>query len=123
MAYRIAADLLVVIHGLFIVFVVTGGFLVLWRRWVAWIHLPTAVWGAVIEFAGWICPLTPLENHFRMLAGQKGYAGGFIEHYLIPVIYPDELTRGVQLALGLFVIVINGVAYGLVAARWKKRSP
>ena len=115
--------MLVVIHGLFIVFVVTGGFLVLWRRWVAWIHLPTAVWGAVIEFAGWICPLTPLENHFRMLAGQKGYAGGFIEHYLIPVIYPDELTRGVQLALGLFVIVINGVAYGLVAARWKKRSP
>jgi hypothetical protein len=114
MLYRTLADLTVLAHGAFIVFVVLGGFLVLrWRR-VAWIHLPCAFWGALIEFQGWICPLTPLENRFRQLAGEIGYAGGFIEHYLIPVIYPTGLTREVQYALGAFVILMNIVAYGLV---------
>jgi len=88
MVYRLLADLLVLVHATFAVFVVLGGFLV-WRcRWIAWAHLPAAIWGAVIEYRDWICPLTPLENILRVRAGQAGYAGGFIEHYLIPVLYP-----------------------------------
>ncbi|MBI2072189.1 MAG: DUF2784 domain-containing protein [Gemmatimonadetes bacterium] len=84
MRYRFVADVLVVLHVAFVAFVVVGGFLALrWRR-LAWLHLPAAVWGAIIEFMGWVCPLTPLENHFRRLAGEGGYQGGFIEHYVIP---------------------------------------
>ena len=78
----------------------------------AWVHLPLAIWGALIEFTGWICPLTPLENTLRRAAGEAGYAGGFIEHYLIPIVYPSGLTRGTQLALGVAVILINMFAYG-----------
>lgn len=117
MLYRFLADVTVVVHGLFIVFVVFGGLAV--ARWprVAWVHIPCAVWGALIEFAGWICPLTPLENHFRRLAGQEGYPGGFIETYLIPLIYPGALTREIQIALGVGVIVVNVAAYG-----WALRS-
>ena len=120
MIYRFLADATVVVHGLFIVFVVLGGLLVVrWPR-VAWLHLPCAAWGALIEFAGWICPLTPLENHFRRLAGQQGYPGGFIETYLIPLIYPGALTREIQIALGVGVIVVNAAAYGWVLARRRR---
>ncbi|HEX9631156.1 MAG TPA: DUF2784 family protein [Gemmatimonadales bacterium] len=112
MAYRLLADTLVGIHLLFVIFVVAGGFLT-WR-WprLAWVHVPVALWGALIEFAGWICPLTPFENQLRRAAGEAGYAGGFIEHYVIPLVYPGTLTRGIQLLLGIAVIVVNAVAYG-----------
>ncbi|HEY6839418.1 MAG TPA: DUF2784 domain-containing protein [Geobacteraceae bacterium] len=88
MLYSILADLGVLHHGAFVLFVVGGGFLVIrWPR-LAWIHIPAALWGATVEFTGWICPLTPLENHFRLLAGDEGYSGGFIAHYLVPLLYP-----------------------------------
>lgn len=117
MLYRAVADLLVALHGAFVLFVVAGGFLALrWRR-LAWVHVPAALWGALIEFMGWVCPLTPLENHFRRLAGETGYPGGFIEHYIIPVLYPAGYTVGLRLALGTIVIALNGVAYWLYFRR------
>ena len=120
--YRVLADLVVVLHGLFILFVVLGGLLVL--RWplLAWVHIPCAVWGAWIEFSGGICPLTPLENQLRRQAGEAGYAGGFIEHYLIPLIYPPGLTPGTQIGIGAGVIVVNLVAYGFVLRTTKRRK-
>lgn len=114
MVYRLLADALVVVHGAFVLFVVFGGFLALWKTRLAWVHIPAALWGAYVEFAGKICPLTPLENHFRQLAGERGYNEGFIEHYLIPLMYPEGLTRDIQLMLGLVVLAINLIAYGLV---------
>jgi hypothetical protein len=117
MAYRILADLVVGVHVLFVVFVLAGGLLALRWPWVAAAHLPAAVWGALIEFRGWICPLTPLEKSLRASAGQAGYEGGFIDHYLLPVLYPAGLTRGVQLVLGSLVIAVNVVVYGLLLWR------
>ncbi|NSX14634.1 DUF2784 domain-containing protein [Cupriavidus taiwanensis] len=112
------ADLVVIVHGLFIVFVVAGGLLVLrWPR-VAWLHLPAAVWGVLIEWSGWICPLTPLENLLRRAAGQAGYSGGFVERYLLPLIYPAGLTPAVQLWLGLVVLAVNVAIYALW---WRRR--
>jgi hypothetical protein len=122
MAYHILADLVVGVHTLFVAFVVVGGLLALRWPWVAVLHLPAAAWGALIEFQGWICPLTPLENSLRASAGQAGYRGGFIEHYLLPVLYPAGLTRGVQLALGSGVILVNLVVYGFLMARWRRSS-
>jgi hypothetical protein len=117
--YRLIADSLVLFHLTFILFVVTGGFLAWrWRRLV-WIHGPVAVWGALIEFVGWVCPLTPLENHFRVLAGQSGYEGGFVEHYLIPLIYPADWTFALRVLLGSLVVATNGVAYMVL---WKRRT-
>jgi hypothetical protein len=117
MYYRWLADLVLLVHLAFIVFVVVGGFMVL--RWpkLIWLHVPTAISGAAIEFFGWICPLTPLENHFRRLGGEAGYEGGFIEHYLTALIYPTGLTRGVQIVIGLFVVGVNLVAYALYFRR------
>lgn len=111
MIYRLAADLVVVIHFLFVLFVVFGGALVLSRPRIALIHLPVALYGALIEFGSWICPLTPLENWLRRRGGEAGYAGGFVEHYILPILYPGGLTRGVEIALGLAVLVINGFFY------------
>ena len=117
MLYRLAADLIVVLHLGFVVFVVGGGLLALkWRR-LAYIHIPAALWGAWIEFAGWICPLTPLENHLRGLAGDAGYAGGFIEHYITKVLYPAGLTPAIQVTLGAVIVVVNGVVYWMYFAR------
>jgi hypothetical protein len=109
--YRILADLVVGLHFVFVVFVVAGGLLVL--RWpkLAYAHIPAAAWGAAIEFAGWICPLTPLENALRRQAGESGYLTGFIEHYLLPVLYPSALTREIQLLLGVVVIAVNLTVY------------
>lgn len=99
---------------------VLGGFLAWrWRRMI-WVHLPAAAWGALIEFAGWICPLTPLENRFRVLAGQSGYEGGFIEHYLIPVMYPEDWSLALRITLGTLVVLVNLVAY---AGYSKRRTP
>jgi len=118
MGYRALADLVVLTHAAFVAFVLGGGFLaVRWRR-VAWIHLPAAVWGALIEFAGWICPLTPLENDLRARAGEAGYSGGFVEHYVLHALYPSGLTPAVQWILGAGVIAANVVAYTLV---WTRR--
>jgi hypothetical protein len=114
MLARSAADLLVLCHLGFIIFVIIGGFLVVKWRWVFFLHLPAAVWGALIEFQGWVCPLTPLEHRLRQAAGEKGYSDGFIEYYLLPVIYPQALTADIQMALGGFVILINLIAYAWV---------
>lgn len=117
MIYGVLADLLVLVHLAFVVFVVAGGLAVL--RWpvVAWAHLPAAAWGALIEFTGWVCPLTPLENRFRAMAGEAGYPGGFVEHYLVPLLYPGALTREIQIGLGVAVVVVNVVIYALVVRR------
>lgn len=118
--YRLAADLVVVTHLLFVLFVVLGGLLVLrWPR-VAWVHLPVALYGALIELVGWVCPLTPLENDLRRSAGAAGYEGGFVEHYLLPVLYPATYTPTVQLALGLLVIAVNAAVYGLAWRRHRR---
>lgn len=119
MIYRVLADLVVVVHLAFTAFVLLGGLLVLRWGWVALLHLPAAAWGVLIEFGGWICPLTPLENSLRMRGGQAGYGGGFVERYLLSVLYPDGLTRGVQIALGLLVLVVNVGVYGIVL--WRRR--
>ncbi len=117
MLFGLLADLLVLTHLSFILFVVLGGLFALrWPR-MAWVHLPAAVWGAWIEFSGWICPLTPWEQELRRRAGQVGYSGGFIQHYLIPLIYPGELTRAIQLGLGLLVLALNITIYAWV---WKR---
>ena len=111
MSYRLLADLVLVVHAAFVVFVMLGGLAVLrWPR-LAWVHLPAAIWGAGIEFAGGICPLTPLENHWRQLAGEQGYTGGFVEHYVVAALYPEGLTRGLQIALGLAVLAVNAAVY------------
>ena len=121
MLYRGLADAVLIVHLAFVIFVVVGGFLVL--RWpkLAWLHLPAALWGAYIEFSGRYCPLTPLENSFRQRGGEAGYSGGFIDHYLTALIYPDGLTRNAQFAIGTIVIVINVITYGLLIRRMRRR--
>lgn len=114
MLAALAADLVVLLHFGFILAVLFGGLLVLRWRKLFWLHLPIAFWGALIEFSGWICPLTPLENRLRHLAGEKGYGSGFIEEYLLPIIYPAELTRQLQLMLGVGVVLINLLIYALI---------
>jgi hypothetical protein len=115
--YRALADLILALHLVFVLFVVLGGLLVLrWPR-TAWLHIPAAVWGVLIEYTGWICPLTPLENSFRTRGGEAGYSGGFIEHYIQPVLYPAGLTRGTQIVLGSFVLLLNLSAYGILLTR------
>jgi hypothetical protein len=111
MLYRTLADLLVLLHFAFLLFVVLGGLLVL--RWpkLAWLHVPAATWGVLIECSGWICPLTPLENHWRELGGQAGYSGGFIQHYIVALLYPEQLTRGTQVVLGVLVLGLNAIVY------------
>ncbi|VWX62872.1 conserved membrane hypothetical protein [Burkholderiales bacterium 8X] len=114
---RLLADAVLVLHGLFILFVLSGGLLVFrWPR-LAWLHLPAVAWGAWVAWAGWICPLTPLENQLRRAAGQAGYQGGFIEHYLVAVIYPEGLTRELQISFGIVVAALNFVAYALMLQR------
>lgn len=120
MLYSLLADFVVVVHLAFVVFVVLGGLLVLRRGWVAWLHVPAAVWGALIELFGWICPLTPLEQWLRRRAGEAGYQGGFVEHYLLPILYPGELTREIQVMLGVAVLVLNLAVYGRVL--WRRRT-
>ncbi len=122
MIARLLADAVVALHAAFIAFVIAGGFLVLWRRSIAAAHLPAVAWGAWTEFTGAICPLTPLENSLRAAAGDAGYAGGFVEHYLIPVIYPMSLTPRRQLWLGGIVLTVNVAIYAFVWWRTRQRS-
>jgi hypothetical protein len=118
--YRALADLVLVVHLSFVLFVVLGGLLVL--RWpkMAWLHVPAAIWGVLIEYAGWICPLTPLENSLRHSGGEAGYSGGFIEHYIQPALYPAGLTRGTQMVLGSLALIVNLTAYGVLIAGRKR---
>jgi hypothetical protein len=106
-----------------VVFVVLGGLLVLRWPWVVYLHLPAAVWGAAIEFAGWICPLTPLEHWLRRQDGDAAYSGGFIEHYILPLLYPSSLTRNVQLLFGFLVLTVNLVIYIYLFRRRKRPTP
>jgi len=115
--YRIAADVLVILHLTFALFVAFGGFFVIRRPRLALVHIPIAIYGAVIELVGFVCPLTPLENRLRRLGGEAGYAGGFIENYVLHVLYPEGMTRNVSVALGLLVILINVAAYAVVIRR------
>ena len=113
------ADLAVLLHALFILFVVGGGFLVLrWPR-LAWLHLPAALWGGVVELAGWFCPLTDLELYWRRRGGAGGYSGSFIEHYLEPLVYPAGLTERLQIGMGMGVLLLNGAIYLFL---WRRRS-
>lgn len=109
--YPLLADLVLIVHLAFVVFVLCGGLLVLRWRWIAWLHLPAAVWGAVVEFTGWICPLTPLENWLRAQGGEATYGSDFIAQYLLSVLYPEDLARGFQMLLGIVVVVVNVAVY------------
>jgi hypothetical protein len=124
-AYRLLADATVAFHLAFILFVVLGGFLVLRRPLVAWLHLPAVVWVVWLELTGAICPLTPIENALRAQAGEAGYTGGFIDHYLIPVIYPAGLTPQIQWGLAIAVLAVNAIVYMRAwrNARRKGRKP
>jgi hypothetical protein len=121
--YRALADLVLVVHLWFVLFVVLGGLLVLrWPR-VAFLHVPAAIWGVLfIEYKGWICPLTPLENSFRVSGGAAEYSGSFIQHYIQPVLYPGGLTRGTQIVLGSVALIVNLAAYGVVITRRKRAT-
>jgi hypothetical protein len=124
MLYSLLADFLLLTHLAFVLFVIGGGLLVLKWPGIAWLHLPAAAWGAMIEFAGWICPLTPLENRLLMQSGDSGYEGDFIAHYLLSILYPTGLTPTVQIILGLLVVIVNAVMYGwvLVQTRQARRG-
>lgn len=119
MLYLLLADFLVFLHVAFVAFVVLGVLLVQRSPRLAWIHLPSVLWGALIEFAGWGCPLTSIENRFRKLGGDASYIGGFVEHYLLPVLYPQDLTRSVQIGLGVLILVLNALGYRRL---WRRRS-
>ena len=122
MLWRVLADVVLIVHLTFIVFVIFGGFLAPRWRWLPWIHLPAAIWASALEFGGWICPLTPLENWFRQAGGEAGYPGGFLEHYLLRGIYPTGLTPVIQIYLGFAVIGINTLAYWMVWVSRKRNS-
>jgi hypothetical protein len=114
MSERIAADAVLVLHLAFVLFALLGGLLVLRVPGVAWVHLPALAWAAFVEFTGRVCPLTPLEVALRRAAGESGYAGGFVEHYIVALLYPETLTRDVQMVLGAALVVLNVVIYGAV---------
>jgi hypothetical protein len=104
----------VLVHLAFVLFVVGGGLLLFRWKPLAWVHLPSVIWAGWVELAGWICPLTPLELRLREGSGGAGYSSGFVEHYLLPVLYPTDLTRGIQIGLGLSVLLLNAGLYGWV---------
>jgi len=115
--FSVIADFVVVVHFAFILFVIFGALLIIWWRKLVWLHLPALIWGSLTELFSWVCPLTPLENHFRELAGVDGYAGGFVENYLVPLIYPVGLTPEVQWLLGTALIIFNLFIYAYL---WRR---
>jgi hypothetical protein len=120
MLYSLLADFVVVLHLAFVVFVLIGGLLALKWPWIVRLHLPAAAWGAIVEFSGWLCPLTPLENWLREQAGQQAYQTDFLERYLLlPILYPDGLTREIQFVLGSIVLLVNGTVYGIL---WRRHN-
>ena len=118
MIYSALADATLALHLAFIAFIVVGGFAVAKWPWLVWLHLPAAAYGVLIELFSWICPLTPLENWLRLLAGEQGYSGSFIDRYLLPIVYPDALTRNVQFVLAAIVVAVNLAIYSFV---WRRR--
>jgi hypothetical protein len=120
--YGLLADLIVVVHLAFVAFVVLGGLSLLRWPWMLWLHLPSAAWGVLIEFLGWTCPLTPLENSLRWRAGREPYEGDFVAEYLLPVLYPEALTRDVQILLGSLVLIVNAVIYAVVLLRRRQMA-
>jgi hypothetical protein len=120
MIYRWLADGVVLFHGAFVAFVMLGAFLALKWRWIVWLHVPAAIWGVLIEYANWICPLTPLENNLRARAGQSGYGGDFIQHYLLQALYPSGLTIETRWVLGSIALGVNLIAYALLISRWRQ---
>jgi Protein of Unknown function (DUF2784) len=121
MSYQIVASGLVLLHLGFVGFVVAGGLVCLkWHR-VIWIHIPAVIWGIAIELTGWICPLTPLENYLRQKAGEQAYTNDFVFHYLMPILYPETLTRKIQLLMGLVVALINIAVYAYIIRSHKRR--
>lgn len=122
MIYRLLVEGVLAVHFAFVLFAVFGGIGVFYRRAVAWIHVPAVMWATLIECAGWICPLTPLENLLRAKGGLSGYETGFIEHYVMPLLYPAALTRNLQIMLGTVVIGINLLVYGLFVLRFLKKK-
>ena len=122
MIYSVLADLILVGHAAFVVFVMLGGLLVIrWPR-VVWVHVPSALWVVWVEVAGKVCPLTPMENELRRAAGESGYPGGFLEHYVTPILYPQGLTRGIEVGLGVAVLLFNLVVYTVVWQRTLRRA-
>lgn len=122
MLYRILAETVLVVHLAYVLFAVLGGLLALRWRWVVWLHLPAAAWAVLIMAFGWVCPLTPLENHLRLRAGQAGYEGGFLEHYIVSVLYPAGLTRTIQWLLGAGALAANVLVYAVVLRQWRRQS-
>lgn len=121
MAHALLADAVLVLHGLFIAWVVLGGLAACWRAVLAWLHLPALAWGLWISWSGAYCPLTPLEQTLRRAAGQAGYEGGFIAHYLGAAIYPAGLDASHQIVLGVLVLALNGLVYGACVLRAARR--
>jgi hypothetical protein len=122
MILRILADTVLVVHFSFIIFTLFGGLLALVGRTAIWFHIPVVLWSSVVNLAGWVCPLTPLENRLRELAGQAGYEGGFVEHYLMEVIYPGGMTRDLELTAGISVLVWNVLLYAYVLHRQRRKK-
>lgn len=122
MIARLLADMVLLLHVAFILFALLGGLIVLWKRWTVWIHLPALLWASVVNLAGWTCPLTPLENMLRALAGQAGYEGGFVEHYVVPLVYPDVMPRDLEMASGLAVLACNVLTYAFVIHRIRRHT-
>jgi hypothetical protein len=121
MFYSISADLVVVVHLGFVVFALLGAVLIIWQRWIIWLHFPAFLWAVWIECTGGICPLTPLENWLRIKGGQDGYEAGFVATYLLPLLYPAGLTRSVQFVLAMIVILINVVIYGFLIYKHSRK--
>jgi hypothetical protein len=107
----IGADIIVLVHFAFVLFVLFGGVLLVWWRRLVWLHLPAVIWGMLIEFTGWICPLTPYENQLRKQAGLEMYDGDFVMRYIMPILYPEDLTRSLQITLGFVVLLVNAICY------------
>jgi hypothetical protein len=115
--HKLLADIVLLSHLAFILFVMFGALMVLYRRWVAWLHIPMVLWSSVVNITPWLCPLTPLENYFHRQAGEAGYEGGFIAHYIAPLIYPEGMSYDMGMMVGVFVFIWNVLIYSLVMYR------
>jgi hypothetical protein len=121
MIFQLTADLLLVIHFLFVIFTVFGGLLLLRYPNLLWAHLPALLWGIVVQWADWVCPLTPLENYFRLRGGEMAYAGSFVEHFILKILYPEHLPLELRYLLGIVLITVNAAVYGYVLSSKRGR--